>query len=122
MATVASSELDELTREAGEDLRTARTEEHVVLDTHASPARSIDARLDCHHRTFRQRRVSRAGQSRCFMHFQAKPMSQAVAEQVAIAALLNVVASDGIGILAGHPRPNPARRLLVRRTDDVIDF
>jgi hypothetical protein len=41
--------------------------------------------------------------SRGFVHFQSETVAQAVAEEVPISALLNVVASDGVGIPAAHP-------------------
>ena len=87
---------------AREDCRAVRTEEHVVLDPHAAPPRPIDPRLDRHHRALGQRALGRARQPRSFVHLQAEPVAEAVAEQVPVAALLNVVARDGVGIPARH--------------------
>ena len=117
-----SPELDQLAREAREDLRAIRTEEDVVLDPNAAPPRSIDSRLDRHHRAFGQRAVGRAGEPRRFVHFQSETVAKAVAEQVPISALLNVVASDGVGIPAGHPGPNALRRVLVGGANNVVDL
>jgi len=56
------------------------------------------------------------------MHFQSETVAQAVAEKVPISALLNVVASDGVGIPTGHSGPNAVRRAFVRGADDVVDL
>jgi ribosomal protein L4 len=53
------------------------------------------------------------------MHLQTETVTETVAKEVSISALLNVVARDGVGIPPGHSGANAIGGVLVRRAADL---
>src|SRR5437016_4102841 len=72
--------------------------------------------------TLGQRAVGRACQPWRFVHLQSETVTETVAKEVPISALLNVVARDGVGIPARHAGANAVRRVFVRCADHVVDL
>src|SRR5213075_20024 len=66
--------------------------------------------------------VGRASQPWRFMHLQSETVTETVAKEVSISALLNVVARDGVGIPSRHAGANAGRRVFVRRANHIVDL
>src|SRR5690348_9137287 len=93
---------------------------HVVLDAYPAPTRTINPRLDGDHRSRRQSCCRGTRQPRCLVHLQPDPMTEAVPEQWAKTATLNVVTSERVGIPTRHSDAYGRRRHAVRLTDDIV--
>src|SRR6478672_10466066 len=94
---------------------------HVILDAYPAPTRTIYPRLDGHHRPGGQSCSGSTRQPRRLVHFQPDPVTEAVPEQRAKTATLNVVTSERVGIPPEHSDPYGRRRHPVGLADDIVD-
>src|SRR5450756_1473721 len=85
---------EELSGEVGEYFGATRGEVDIVLDANPSPARTVDSRLDRHHRALTEQCLDGFRQPRRLVHLEPKPVTEAVSESVAIASILNVATSQ----------------------------
>src|ERR1700704_2310057 len=93
---------EELSGEISEYLRAARGEVNIVLEANSSPTRTVDSRLDRHHRALSQQGLDGFRQPWRFVHFQPQPVTEAMPEGVAVTTVLNVATSQTVGILPFH--------------------
>jgi hypothetical protein len=97
-----SGNFEQLSREISQYLWPARSEMDVVLYTDSSPPRTVNSWLDRHDRALPKERFDRLGEAGRLVDLEAQPVTEAVAECFAVAMVLNVAASQTIGILALH--------------------
>src|SRR6202008_4779456 len=115
-----SRDLKQLSREIRENFRTGGGQMHIVLDADSAPAGTVDAGLDRNNRAFTERRFDGLCQTRCFVDLEAQPVSETVAERVAVATVLDVAARQTIGFLSLHSRSHRLRRDYICVANDVI--
>jgi hypothetical protein len=105
-----SGNFEQLSREISQYLWPARSEMDVVLYTDSSPPRTVNSWLDRYHRAFPKERFDRLGKAGCLVNLEAQPVAQAMAKGIAVATVLNVAASQTIGILTLHAGAHGFRR------------
>ena len=108
-------------REVSEELRAFGVEVYVILDANATPARSINARLDRHDCTGRQQSFCSSSQPRGFVHFDTKPVPEPVTEFLTVPTALNVVTRERVRLSPLLTHPNVPGCQLVRLAHDVVD-
>src|SRR3954452_10327968 len=116
-----SCNLQKLAGEISEYLGTAGGQVHVVLDAHAAPTGTIDPWLDRHYRALAKRSFDGLRQARRLVHLQPETMAEAVAERVAITLVLDVAASESIGLLTLHSRAHGLGGYGVGVAHDIVD-
>jgi hypothetical protein len=86
-------------------------------------SRQIDARLNAeHHTLFKGRLAATDREARRLVDFQPDAVPQAVREVVAVPHLRQVVAGQGVSILAGHPLADAALGRLLGRQHQLVDL
>src|ERR1043166_2165721 len=95
---------------------------NVVLQSYASPARKIDARLDRDHRAGREADLRGLREAGRFVDLEADPVAQRVTERLAEARLRDEITRQGIGAPSRHPRPDPLARRDLRPPDGLVYF
>src|SRR5665811_584587 len=93
---------EELSGKIGEYFRPLRGEVNVVLDADPSPTRTVDSRLDRHHRALSQQGLDGFRQPWRLVHLESQPMTEAVPESGAVPLVLNVATSQTVCILSLH--------------------
>src|ERR1700680_1668602 len=112
---------EELASEISQYLRAARGEMNIVLDANSSPARTVDSRLDRHHRALAEQGLDGFRQPWRFVHLESAPVAEAGAEGAAVTTVLNVATSQAIGILSLHSRPHRSRGDGVGVSHDLVN-
>src|SRR3954470_18398377 len=97
-----SCNLQKFAGEIGQYFGTAGGEVDIVFDADAAPAWPVDTRLDRDDRTLSERRLDRLGEPRGFVDLESESMAEAVAECVAVAAVLYVASGETVGLLPFH--------------------
>ena len=118
----SSRNLQQFSREISQYLRAGGGKVDVVLNADSAPAWFVYPWLDRYHRTFAKKRLDGFCQARCLVNFESKPVTQAVAERVAVAALLDEASSETVRILTFHPGPHRPGRDSVCLAHDVVDL
>src|SRR5450759_2676971 len=113
---------EELSGEVGEYFGAARREVDIVFDANPSPARTVDSRLDRHHRALTEQGLDGFRQPRRLVHLESQSVTEAVSESVTIASILNVATSQTVGILSLHSRPYRFRGDGVGVPHNVVDL
>src|SRR3982074_3111565 len=116
-----SGNFEQLSSEIREYLGSARREMNVVLYSDSSPTRTVNSRLYRHNRTFAERCLDGLRQTGGFVHLETEPVTEAVPKRVAVATVLNVGASETIGILSLHARAHGFGSHGVRVPDDFVN-
>src|SRR5512143_1485748 len=93
----------------------------VVLYTDASPPRPVNSRLDRHHGSSHQLRLSCFRKTRGLVDLQAKAMAKTVPKSFPVSLRVNVAPSERIGSHSGHSGPNGVRSNVVRIPDNLVD-
>src|SRR5579859_4851120 len=117
-----SRHLEQFAREVRQDGRPVRAEVDVIFDAYPTPSWPVNSRLDSYDGADGQHGIGRPRQTRRLVYLQSQPMSQAVTEGIAVAAPLNVVARQRIGILSLETGPHLRGRGLVGATNYGIQI
>src|ERR1019366_2987949 len=88
--SIISPQFDQFPRKFRDNVRPVRCQQYIVLNPNPAPTRPVDPRLNCDDRTHRQWSIGGLGEAGGFVHLQADPMAQRMAERLAPTAALNV--------------------------------
>src|SRR3954462_745197 len=116
-----SGNFEQLSREISQNLWPARSEMDVVLYTDSSPPRTVNSWLYGHYGALPKEGLDGLCQTGGLVDLEPQSMPQAVPEGVAVAMVLNVAASQTIGILALHASADRLGGHRIGVLDDVVD-
>src|SRR3954465_12233734 len=117
-----SGNFEQLSCEISQNLWPARSEMDVVLYTDSSPPRTVNSWLDGHYGALPKEGLDGLRQTGGLVDLEPQSMPQAVPEGLAVAMVLNVAASQTIGILTLHPRTHGPGSDGIGMLHDVIDL
>src|SRR3954465_14519341 len=116
-----SGNFEQLSCEISQNLWPARSEMDVVLYTDSSPPRTVNSWLNGHYGALPKEGLDGLGQTGGLVDLEPQTMPKAVAECVAVAMVLNVAASQTIGILPLHPRAHGFRGYRIGVLNDAVE-
>src|SRR3954447_2756659 len=109
-------------RQRRDDLAAVVGDDDEVLDPHADRAGHIDPRLDRDDVARLQRVLPLLGEPRPLVDLEPDPVSEAVAEVLGVARVVDDRARDRVDLPAGRARPHRGEGGLLRAQHEVVDI